>query len=518
MIAKRLPILASRPIVYAVAVTLGLLQAITFDFSFDSGLRWLAPLFSSLSLLGFLALLVHLSPKRAALFGYLFGLATFGWGINWVYISMANYGGAPLSFAILANAGVVAYLALYWLLAALLITLFGKTSNQRLLLAAPITALLEWLRSVALSGFPWLSIGYGWVDTPIAHLASLGGVFFLSFVIVLLIALFLLKIRRFHKNLLLLKLTVLIALLSVPFFPLKETGQATVALIQGNMPVITQYNSRRMTENLVEYESLTEQAFEKNAAIDLVIWPESSIPFFYQDTFDFLKNIQRKQQRQHFDFISGVPYADIDKEQIYNSVFLQTPKDTIGQPQRYNKQHLLPFGEYLPLRFLFAFFNDFVSIPMADFSRGNLVQPAFASHGLTFAPAICFEAVFGNEIRQNARQAEVLLNISNDAWFGQSKAQAQHLNITRMRAIENQKMLIRATNNGLTVILSPSGKVVQSLPPFTQGTLTATVKGYDSLTLYARFGDTPWLILFAIFALAVSIFPRFYRHQRNSAD
>ncbi len=507
--------LASRRTIYVIAVLLGLLQAITFDFSFNGGFRWLAPVFSYLSLMGFLFILQHLSCKRAALFGYLFGLTTFGWGVNWIYISMVTYGGAPLAFAILANAVVVAYLAIYWALAGFFITFLGKTLNQRLLLAVPIIASLEWLRSIAFSGFPWLSIGYGWIDTPLSRLAGFGGVFFLTFVVLLLVVLPLLKLRRLHKNLLLIKVLVLIAIFSIPFFPLQESGQINVALIQGNMPVIIKYNTKRMIKNIVEYEKLSDDALNKNQKIDLIIWPEASIPFFYNDSLNLLKSIKIKQQQQHFDFISGVPYIDLETEEIYNSIFLQRERDELGQTQRYNKYHLLPFGEYLPLRTIFAFFEKFVTIQMADFTPGKSIQPPFTSHGITLAPAICFEGVFGNEVRKNARHAQVLLNISNDAWFGKSKAQIQHLNITRMRAIENQKMLIRATNNGLTVIVSPDGKVEKFLPPFKKGILTAVVKGYENLTLYARFGDTPWIILFLIFGLVVYLLPKFATNQEN---
>ncbi len=505
MLTEKIAQLSRRRIIYLIALALGLVQSFVFDFSFNSAFRWLAPVFSYISLMGFVTILQHLNPKRAILFAYLFGFSAFAWGLNWVYISMANYGHAPLVFAVLANVLIIAYLAIYWGLAGLLMTYLGKTINQRLLLAAPIIALLEWLRSVVLTGFPWLSVGYGWVDTPVSHLASFGGVFFVTFVVLILVAFPLLQLRRLHKNVLLINVVGLVAIFSIPFSPLKESGQLNVTLIQGNMPVITSRNTKRMLKNLVVYEGLMEKALEQYPKTELVIWPESSVPFLYNDSRELLMRIDEKQTQQKFDFVSGFPYAEVKTQQFYNSIFLQKKAHGLRQTQRYDKQHLLPFGEYLPLRSLFAFFEDFVTIHMAEFTPGKTIQTNFISHGLAIAPTICFEAVFGDEVGRNTQQAQILLNISNDAWFGKSKSQAQHLNIVRMRAIENQKMLVRATNNGLTAVVSPSGKVVKSLPPYEKGILNATVTAYDNKTLYTQFGDMPWVILFLIFGISVYV-------------
>ncbi len=497
---------------YVIAVIGGLLQAFAFDMPFNSSVTFLAPIASFISVLIFLFSVVRLSVKHGLLFAYVFGLAFFGWGLNWIYISMATYGKAPLPFAIFANVAVIAYLALYWLVAALCILKLGTTINRRLILAAPVIALLEWVRSVFIIGFPWLSIGYAWVDTPIATLSSFGGVFFVSFIVVLSASLCLLTIKPLHKNLLLLKVAIVLAILCLPFGNVQSTNnQTTVALVQGNMPVITEYNAERMNQNLTQYQSLTEKLVAKNNNIDVIIWAEAAIPYYYQDIRPFLDDIHRLQQKKQFDLISGVPiYAD---KKYYNAIVFQ-PKNETPITSFYKKQHLLPFGEYMPLRGLLDIFKDYVQIPMADFSRGDLIQSPFTIGLNRFAPSICFEAVFGDEIRQNARYADILLNISNDAWFGKSKAQSQHLNIARMRAIENQKYLIRATNNGITAVVAPNGKVEKSLPPFAEGVLTVSVIGSDKNTLYSKIGDTPYLILFALWVLLVSTLSVLYRRQK----
>lgn len=479
---------------YLTAPVLGFLLAMPFDFAHDASLRFVGVLFATSALVGYLFIVQFLTPKRAMLFGYLFGLAFFAWGLNWIYISMATFGGAPFAFAVAANAAVVAYLSLYWLLGTYIIVKLGKTPNQRLLLAPAVIALLEWVRSVFLIGFPWLSLGYGFVDFAWAQVAAIGGVFFVSFVVVLFVALLLFDTpQRWGKA----PLTILLFLGIVMTVELKTTTpheghpSTTVTLIQGNMPVITEYNAERMTQNLVKYHLLTEAALAKKSP-NVVIWPEAAIPYFYVEAIDFLEDIFALQQHHQFDLITGVPHADwgiksTEETDIYNSILLQKANDQ--KPQFYNKSHLLPFGEYLPFRSVFAFFKEYVDIPMSDFARGEVQQKPFVAGGLTFAPSICFEAVFGDGIRQNAKQAQVLLNLSNDAWFGQSKAQIQHLNIARMRAIENQKMLVRATNDGRTAIISPNGKVLQAIPPFADGTLTATIYGQDRQTRYSKVGD-----------------------------
>lgn len=490
------PTLIATRWVYLFALAIGFLQALAFDIPFDSPISWAAPLLSFLSLWAFLRVLCQLSPKRGGLFAYLFALAYFGHGLNWVYISMANYGGAPIVFAVLANISVIAYLALYWLLGGYLIIKLGSAVNQRLLLAAPLIALLEWLRSIFLIGFPWLSVGYAWVDSPFAHLAAFGGVFFLSFLVILIAAFCLLTIALRYRLLLLGSVFALSAGLAFVDFSSNKQSPLQLALIQGNMSVITEYHKQRMDKNLIQYHNLTDKALEQQKKTDLVIWPEAAIPYFYVDAKEFLQKIHHRQTLSHFDLISGVPnYMQGD---YYNSVLLQ--KENGNKVQFYHKQHLLPFGEYLPFRRLFAFFENYVSIPMSDFSRGDVIQPAFNVGENRLSPSICFEIVFGNEIRQNALQADMLLNLSNDAWFGRSKAQRQHLNIARLRAIENQKPLVRATNNGLTVIVAANGQVKQSLPPFQDGVLSAAVSGVDSKTPYARWGDMPWLIGFVLMA------------------
>lgn len=486
----------SSTVLCLLGLLLGFLQALVFDFPFDAVFVFLAPLLSVLSLGGFLWVLKNLSPRQAMLFGYCFGLGLFAWGLNWVYISMDRFGGSSTLFAVLANAAIVMYLALYWLIGAYLIARLGRTPNQGLLLAAPVIVLLEWVRSVFLLGFPWLSIGYGWIDTPVSQLAAIGGVWLVSFVVILMLSVLMTSIKMIFKAVFLIGLTAILFLVPKTLEQPMLDNSVKVALLQGNMSVITAYDDARMMENVTAYSSLTDKVIASGEQPDVIVWPESSIPYFQTDIALLKRDLLSLQQKHQFDFISGLPYFDRSQRQFFNAILLQKADGSIDDSQYYFKQHLLPFGEYLPFRSIFNFFKDFVTIPMADFTAGQTGQADFVINGLVFSPSICFEAVFGNEIRQKAAQADVLLNISNDAWFGQSKAQAQHLNIVRMRAVENQKNLIRATNNGITAIIAPTGEVTQHLKPFTRDYLIANVAANRQLTFYSRYGDTPWLLLF----------------------
>lgn len=486
---------------YPVALFLGLLQAFAFDTAIDTNYPSLSPISSFLSLLGFLYFIQYLSLKKSLIFAYCFGLAFLGWGLNWIYISMASYGGAPLSFAVLANAGVIIYLALYWPVGVYLICRFAQNSKQRLWLAAPVFALLEWIRSFFLIGFPWLSIGYAWIDSPLAIFASLGGVFLVSFMAVLSAVMILLIFKGKYNLFYLLGLVILTTLMHLAPVKPRQEKPIKLAIVQGNMPVITEYDESRMNENLIQYAGLTKRLLAKiDTQVDLVVWPESAIPYLYDEVPDYLQGLHDQQQKFNFELISGVAHGDWSTNTFYNTVLLQSVSEK--HPTFYFKQHLLPFGEYLPFRRFFSFFKDYVDIPMSDFSPGPKQQPLFDIEGKKISPSICFEAVFGDEIRQNASRSDFLLNLSNDAWFGRSKAQSQHLNIARMRAIENNKTLIRATNNGLTAIILPTGHIEHSLPPFKEGILIATVKATEEpqLTVYARLGDKPWVVLFILFA------------------
>lgn len=502
-----------RPNALVCGLFFGFFYGLSFDFSFESDWRYLAPVFNAFSLAGFLYFLPYLTRASARYFGFAFALGGFLWGLNWVYISMANFGNAPLFFALLANWGVVAYLALYSLLACYLTVLIGKTANQRRFLFAPIWALFEYLRSILFLGFPWLSVGYAWIDTPVSVLAAYGGVFLVSFFVLLFLGTLFLRLSLWLKlGLILSYLAVLAGLYFYAKRPVEQTSSTRVALVQGNMPVITEYNDERMMANITQYLTLSEKALSlpevAKQKIDVLIWPEAAIPYFYSDIPLISKQLYEAGRVYQFDLISGVARADLASRDIYNAVVLQKHSDPSQDlnPEFYFKHHLLPFGEYLPLRPLFFFFKDFVSIPMSDFSSGALIQPPFVAGGLVFSPSICFEAVFGDEIRQNSQNTDVLLNLSNDAWFGKSKAQVQHLNIARMRAIENHKMLVRATNDGITAIVDTDGKVLKALPSFEEGILISDVYAKREPTLYSKTGDRFWAALFLAYLLVLTLF------------
>lgn len=509
------------------ALCCGLLTSLGFDFPFDSAWRWLAPVFACVGLFGVMWLVSANGVRRHFWLGYAFGLGLFGYGLNWVYISMYLFGGANAVFSIGANVVLVLFLSLYW---GVTLWLTDKLSQSRyfkakqdanspykLYLFAIVVGFFEWLRSVLFIGFPWLSIGYAFVDTPLAQWAKLTGVFGVSVFVVLALAIVMNFVQKKCMKPIIVWSLLLVA--SLAFVALRATTSPSgkplqVALMQGNISVITKFDPKFMDESITRYFQLTDEAFDPE--LDLVVWPETAIPYFYNDARLWLDAMFQMQAIGGFDFITGIPEGDIAMNQYYNAIVLQSQQPA---PQTfYLKSHLLPFGEYLPFRSIFAFFEDFVELPMNDFSRGGNDQPLFVVRGVKIAPSICFEAVFGDEIRLSANSAELLVNLSNDGWFGQSKAQAQHLNVQRLRAIENGKPMIRSTNDGITAIIDHNGNVTAAIPQYQPGILRGQVTPYSGKTLYSRYGDwTLWCLLGIMMGLC-AMFARFRQANQPKTE
>lgn len=500
---------------------LGGLNAKAFDAGiFDSNLLQQSSIvFLLLSLFIFLYLIIKQTPKKALFLGWCYGLGVYAWGVNWVYISLYKFGSATLFFAILANVFVVFILSLYWAINAYLICKLGKTTSQRLLLAAPIIALFEWVRSVFFIGFPWLSLGYSQIDSIFTPYASLGGVWLLSFLVVLFVALLLLIVYGVYykqNSQVVLSTILLLALLvgrfAVPTFT-TEFKSAEVMLVQGNIDVTTKFDPIEKEQNILKYFNLTEDGLGDYSP-DLVVWPETALPFFQFQIEDIVESLRKYQALNSFQLVTGMPLGDVSQGEYYNGVIALGTEQS--SDQYYHKYHLLPFGEYLPMRWLFSFFEEQVEIPFADFSRGEAVQQPFIIDGVAYAASICFESAFGDEIRHATNNANVLLNVSNDGWFDRSKALTQHLQILRLRAVEAQKPIIRATNTGITAMIDYQGKVVKTTQPFATGVVTGKIVSRSGETPYTRYGDKPWLGVFIVFIILIKFVGSRQLHVRKT--
>ncbi|MFL6565380.1 MAG: apolipoprotein N-acyltransferase [Burkholderiales bacterium] len=451
-----------------------------------------APLgFFPLALLSF-ALLVHLwvgaTPRRAFWSGYAFGLGLFGTGVSWVYVSLHTFGAMPLPLAGLATFLFCAFLALFPAAAGWLQARIPAPAPLRAWLLIPAAwTLFEWLRSWIFTGFPWLSIGYASVGWPLQGYAPLLGVFGLSFITVSLGGIAWLVFRRQR---LVLFATGLIAIMAAGE-ALREVhwtepaGEpVSTALLQGNIEQDLKFRPERYAAILATYVRLAESTGAK-----LIVFPETSIPRFLDRIEpDFLARLESVAKRNGGDLLLGVPYRARSGEYFNSVVSLGS-----SPPQAYHKSHLVPFGEFIPAGF--GWVLSVLQVPLSDFSRGGHDQPPIGAAGQRVAVNVCYEDAFGDEIARRAREATILVNVSNVAWFGDSLAPAQHLQIARLRAVETGRMHLAATNTGITAAIDRDGRVLARLPQFSEGHLEVSAQGYAGATPYARYADWPVVIV-----------------------
>lgn len=441
------------------------------------------------------------TPLRAAWRGGLFGLGLFGFGIYWIFISLHDYGNAPAPFAALATLLVVLVMALYpavtgWLLAR------APAGPVRWLLIFPaLWALLDWVRSWLFSGFPWLALGYSQTDAPLGQLAPYVGVFGVGWAVLFSTGLlWTLTNRKPARWLALGGLTILwlgaIALGRIGWVEAAGTP-LRIAIVQGNIAQDQKWRPEVLDETLHRYVQLS---LPEQGRSDAILWPETAIPVFYEEVRPFIGALAGQAQQNHLDYVTGLPTGSWESGVFHNSVA------SVGATLNfYHKRRLLPFGEYLPLRGLLLFFRDWVTIPMADFTPGDRDQPLLRVGGQPVGVSICFEAVFGSEIRRALPEATWLINVSNDAWFKDSTAPHQHLQIARMRALEVGRYMARATNTGVSAILDERGRIVAQGPQFEETVIRGQVRPLRGLTPYAAGGDMPVVVLLTVL-LACGLF------------
>jgi apolipoprotein N-acyltransferase len=341
--------------------------------------------------------------------------------------------------------------------------------------------LFEWLRSWIFTGFPWLSLGYAAVGWPLQGYAPLFGVFGLSFLTFSLAGAGWLLFQQRKPALAAAFIAVLGAGEALRHVQWTEPAGEPVsaALLQGNIEQDLKFRPERYPPILETYARLAEATSAK-----LIVFPETAIPRFYDRIEpEYLARLEALAKRNGGDALLGVPYRT--QGGYFNSVI------SLGSSPRqaYHKSHLVPFGEFIPAGF--GWVLEVLQIPLSDFSRGGPAQPPIAAAGQRIAVNVCYEDAFGDEIARRLPEATLLVNMSNVAWFGDSLAPAQHLQIARLRAVETGRMHLAATNTGITAAIERDGRVVARLPQFREGLLEVTARGYSGWTPYARFGDWP---------------------------
>ena len=463
------------------------------------------------------------SARAAALIGFTFGLGCFIAGVSWVYVSLHDFGAMPSWLAVALTLLLCAYLALFPALTGWVCHTLGCRSQLVALATVPaLWTLTEWLRGWLFTGFPWLAVGYSQVpESPLAGYIPVLGIYGATFLTAASAAQLAIGIasvlqRRekppspsVHNPLRHAWLPALVVVWGGGF-ALQQVvwtvpaGEAiSVALIQGNIAQDLKWRDDRVFTTLAAYRDLIASSDAR-----LTVLPETALPLFLHNVpRDYLDAIAAHARRNNGDVLLGVPER-LDARTYYNSVL------SVGSApeQFYRKSHLVPFGEFVPLKLLFGWFLDVANIPLADFTRGATTQQPLAIAGQQVAVNICYEDVFGAEIARQLPQASLLVNVSNVAWFGRSIAPRQHLQISQARALETGRPMLRATNTGMTAIIDAHGRVQNVAPEFTASVVRGEVSGHTGVTPYVRWLDWPVLIVALLLAAAAGI-KRFLRRR-----
>jgi apolipoprotein N-acyltransferase len=448
------------------------------------------------------AMLIHLwvraGERECFWTGFAFGLGLFGAGASWVYVSLSQFGGMPAPVAGVATLGFCALLALFTGAAGWLQARVPASDVVRACLLIPASwTLCEWLRMWVLTGFPWLSAGYAATGWPTQGFAPLAGVFGASLVTLCLAGtVWVMARNREGRVLAMVSFVALIALgeaLRHVEWTEPRGAPVSVALLQGNIAQDLKFLPERYAHTLEAYATLVEETAAK-----LIVLPETAIPRLY-DRIDpaYISRLESAARRNDGDLLLGVPFRAGPSE-YYNSVLSLG----VSGRQLYHKTHLVPFGEFVPPGF--GWVMRMLDIPLSDFSRGAPEQPPLAVAGQSVAISICYEDAFGEDVARRLPKATLLVNVSNVAWFGDSLAPAQHLQIARLRAIETGRMHLAATNTGITAAIDRDGRVLARLPQFAEGRLEIAAQGYAGATPFVRLGDAP-VIFFSLFVLIIAV-------------
>ena len=457
--------------------------------------------FALLALAVFYGFCFTQSVLRAIFRGYLFGLGLFGFGVWWIYVSIHEFGGAdPLSSSLLVLLFVGLWAMFPAVTAAITARMLSKVSIfSRIALFGLLWITVEYVRGYwLLNGFPWLQIAYSQLDTPLAGFIPVVGVYGVGFLLAGSAAVLVEITRNQLPRLLGILILILIWgsawwLKSVHWtYPIGDP--ITVTLVQGNIDQRQKWLPNQKMNTLNLYQRLTEQHW----SADVIIWPETSIPAFLSDIKEFfLDPLAQKASEHGVDLIVSLP-TDGEGKHYYNSVM------TLGQTEAfYHKSHLLPFGEYLPLQPLSGWVLDQLQIPLGDFTAGGETQPLLRAGGYPFVTTICYEDAFGELAIRQVEQAAYLVNVTNDAWFGNTSEPYQHMQMAQMRALETGRYMVRATNTGLSGFVLPNGEISKQAPLYSTVTLTDNIIPMGGMTPYARWGDR--LIFVGLFSLVSAI-------------
>jgi apolipoprotein N-acyltransferase len=439
------------------------------------------------------------TPRQGLWRGWCYGFGLYGAGTSWIYVSIHTYGGASPLLAGLLMLGFIAAVAFFFALPTWIWARWIRRNDAPLADALAFAAM--WLAQEAfrgwfLTGFPWLYSGYSQLDGPLSGLAPIGGMWLISFTLALSAALLCnLPRLRAHMPSLAAGVILLVApwLLGLSLKNHEWTTPAgaplSVAAIQGNVAQSMKWDPAQLDAQLALYRDMT---FRSKRA-DLIVWPETAIPILKESAEGYLSMLGKFAADRNSALITGVPIRQKGghgENRYYNGITVVGEGDGT-----YLKQKLVPFGEYVPLQDLLRGVIAFFDLPMSDFARGPSDQALLQVKGYQVAPYICYEVVYPEFAAGLAAQSDLLLTVSNDTWFGTSIGPLQHLQMAKMRALEAGRWMIRATNNGVSALINPFGKITETIPQFQQGTLYGEVVPMHDLTPYLRWRSWPLTII-----------------------
>ena len=480
---------------YLLAIVAGAALPLAFA---PFGLFFIAPL----SYAALFTVWTEASPRRALGLSFAWGCASFGLGTYWTFIAVRIIGGAPVAVGVLLMVGLTVVLTAFVAAAGWVAAKWFRTRGAVAWLATlpALFVLAEWLRGWMFTGFGWLAAGYSQTDSWLMGYAPLGGVLAISFAVLVTAGALLTLWQGSNRERVAAAVAVVaiwlggFAARGVEFTQAKDEA-LEVALAQGNIAQTLKYEPEQLLPMMNLYAELTRQG----AGADFIIWPEAAIPVYLEDIEDYLGAVRRFAAEKGSTVLLGIlqpaPHAQSIDE--FQNILVALTEER----QVYVKRHLVPFGEFYPVPEFVKDWMRLMNLPTGKAIPGPDDQPPLEVGGEKLAITICYEDVFGAEQLKYLAEATLLVNVSNDAWFGDSIAPHQHLQIARVRAAEAGRYLLRSTNTGVTAVIDTHGRVVDALPQFRVGVLKATVRGYTGATPYARVGN--WLaVILALATLA----------------
>lgn len=443
------------------------------------------------------------SAKQAALRGFLFGLGFFGVGVSWIYVAIHDFGSAGMPLATLLTAIFVAFLALYLALVGWgLKKMSGETlSTIDFIFLLPVAWLVfEYFKGWFLTGFPWLEVGAGQIDGPLSGYTPVIGVLGVSLLTALSAGIIAAVWQGKRFSLLIVVLAIWMGgyFLKPVLWTEPVDKEIKVSIIQGNIPQQIKWDPEQLYKTLALYQARTEQHWDS----DLIVWPENAVTVFYQQVKDiYLDPLAKLARTNKTDILLGLPVRNQSGDEYYNSMM------SLGSQEGfYYKSHLVPFGDYVPFEWLRGVIK-FFDLPMSSFSPGPISTTLLHAAGQAIGTSVCYEDTFSMEVLRTVPEASLLVNATNNAWYGDSFAPHQHLQISQNRALETGRPIIRATTNGVSAFIDFKGNLQAQTAQFKEMVLTANVQPRQGATPYVTWGQKP-LWLFLLFILMVWVYCR----------